>query len=210
MNRIISLIILLIFTGFNAWTQDSVTSEQQETQDLKAQYNSLKQNAETYGEYKVFRVSKLDEFWSVVNDSMSVVKENLASKQLVIDDQLVEIDKLNVDFKDNEERFQENEFAASHIEFLGISFSKSTFKITMSIMIGGLSLLLLAGYIQYSHNKRILVQNTTELKKLQSEYDELRRKSLEKQIQLNRELQTERNFIEEMRNKTTISKKISA
>ena len=196
--------------GFNAWSQDSVTSEQQETQDLKAQYNSLKQNAETYGEYKVFRVSKLDEFWSVVNDSMSVVKGNLASKQLVIDDQLVEIDKLNVDFKDNEERFQENEFAASHIEFLGISFSKSTFKITMSIMIGGLSLLLLVGYIQYSHNKRIAVQNTTELEKLESEYEELRRKSLEKQIQLNRELQTERNFIEEMRNKNTISKKISA
>jgi len=210
MKRIIFLSILTICVGVQAWSQDAPTTDDKVGQDLKIQYNSLKQNAETYGEYKVFRVSNLDEFWSSVNDSLSQVRGNLNEKLTIIDTQSAEIEKLNTEAKDNEERFQENEFAATHINFIGIEFTKSTFIITMSILVIGLSIILLIGYIQFNHIQRVSIQNVTACKKLENEYEELRKKSLDKQIQLKRELQTERNLIEEFRNKSTVTKKISA
>jgi hypothetical protein len=210
MKRIFLLPILIVFVGINAWSQDPVATEEQTVQNLNTQYNKLKQNAETYGEFKVFRESDLDNFWLTVDDSLSVVRGNLNEKNTQIENQVVEIDKLNTEAKDNEERFQQNEYAATHIKFIGIDFTKSTFKITMSVLVIGLTLLMVIGSIQYSHNKRNAIQNARECKKVESEYEELRRKSLEKQIQLKRELQTERNLIEEFRNKSTVTKKISA
>jgi hypothetical protein len=210
MKRIIFLSILTIFVGVQAWSQEAPTTDKQAVQDLNTQYNDLKRNAETYGEYKVFRVSNLDEFWSSVNDSLSQVRGNLNEKLTIIDTQSAEIDNLNTEAKNNEERFQQNEFAASHINFIGIDFTKTTFIITMSILVVGLTLMLVIGYIQFNHIQRVSIQNVTACKKLQNEYEDLRKKALEKQIQLKRELQTERNLIEEFRNKSTVTKKISA
>ena len=210
MKRILFLSILTIFVGVQAWSQDSLPTDEQAVQDLNTQYKDLKRNAETYGEYKVFRVSHLDEFWSSVDDSLSQVRGNLNDKLTIINTQSAEIDKLNSEAQDNEERFQQNEFAATHIDFIGIDFSKSTFIITMSFLVVGLALILLIGYIQFNHIQGVSIQNVVACKKLENEYDELRKKSLEKQIQLKRELQTERNLIEEFRNKSTVTKKISA
>ena len=210
MKRILFLSILTIFVGVQAWSQDAPTTDKQAVQDLNTQYNDLKRNGETYGEYKVFRISNLDEFWSSVNDSLSQARENLNEKLTIIDTQSAEIDKLNTEAKDNEERFQQNEFAATHINFIGIEFTKPTFIITMSILVIGLALMLVIGYIQFNHIQRVSIQNVTACKKLENEYEDLRKKALEKQIQLKRELQTERNIIEEFRNKSTVTKKISA
>ena len=210
MNRILLLATLIVFTGSVALAQEPESNQSQTEEDLNAQYNDLKQNAETYGEFKVFRVSKLDDFWSAVNDSISLIREDLSEKQNLIDTQQAEIDQLNTEFQDNENRFQENEYAATHIEFLGIDFTKSTFKIMMSILVISLALIILIGYTQYNHNRRMAVQNAAECRKLENEYEDLRKKSLEKQIHLKRELQTERNLLEEIRSKSTVTKKISA
>lgn len=210
MKRLLILSILTVIVGIQAWSQESLQTEEQTVEDLNTQYKMLKQKAETYGEFKVFRVSKLDEFWSSVEDSLAGVRGELNEKAASIESQSSEIEKLNSEAIENEERFQQNEFAATHIEFLGIDFTKSIFIIIMSMLVVGLALILTIGYIQFNHLKRVSTENVTACKKLENEYEELRKKSLEKQIQLKRELQTERNLIEEFRNKSTVTKKISA
>lgn len=210
MNRILTTIILLLLAGFTIQAQDQITEEAQTPEDLKTQFNILKDKAETYGEYKVFKISGLNNFWSTVNDSINTMKSDLEAKQLTLDEQQVEITELQATAIENEQRFQQNEFAATHINFLGIDFTKSAFLIGASILIGGLTLILFFGYIQFMRNRQIALKSASEYKKLENELEDLRKKSLEKQIKLNRDLQTERNKIEELRNKSTISKRISA
>ena len=210
MKRILTLIIFLSFTGIHAWSQDMVTEKQQESKDLKAQYKSFKEKAETYGEFKVFRESNLDEFWSVVNDSINSLKENISTEQSTIEGQKAEINQLVETAQQNEEKFQQNEFAATHISFIGIDFTKSTFIVLTTVLIGGLALMLFMGYFQYARSRQVAIKSAAECKKIEHELEDLRKKSLEKQIKLNRDLQTERNKVEELRNKSTISKRISA
>ena len=210
MNRILTAIILLLSVGLTTQAQEQVSEEPQAPEDLKTQFNILKDKAETYGEYKVFKISRLDDFWSIVNDSIQTIKNDLESKQNTLGEQNIKINELQATAKENEQRFQQNEFAASHINFIGIDFSKSTFIIGASIIIGGLTLILVLGYIQFIRSRQIALESASECKKLENELEDLRKKSLEKQIKLNRDLQTERNKIEELRNKSTISKRISA
>ena len=56
---------------------------------------------------------------------------------------------------------------------------------------------------------KLVVDVIKEFDELQHSYENFKKQSLEKQIKLNRELQTERNTIEELRSKSTISKKLT-
>ena len=210
MNRILALATLVILTLSSTHAQETEQQNEISNLDLNQQYEKLKQNAETYGDFKVFRVDRLDEFWSSVNDSIGAVRNDLAASQTFAGEQAAEVENLKQEAIDNEEKFQRNEHAATHITFLGIDFTKSTFRIVISILIGGLALLLGIGYIQFMQNRNIAISSSTECKKLEMEYEEHRKKALEKQVRLNRELQTHKNMIEELRSKSTITKKISA
>lgn len=216
MNRIFSLIILIALSTGISWSQDQDAIKTQETQeteeikDLSNQYQFLKQSAETYGDYKVFKVSKLDDFWNAAVDSIAELKQKIDQDQVVINEQLSEIETLVAQSKSSEEKFQENEFAATHINFLGIDFGKSTFTIIMSSLVIGLILVVAIGYAQFKRSVNIATQSSAECLKIETELEELRKKSLEKQVRLNRDLQTQRNIVEDLRSKGTITKKISA
>ena len=85
MNRFYTITILLLFISFGVFSQDAETNDTPSPQDLSTQYDNLKADAETYGEFKVFRESKLDEFWSVVDDSLNSGKENINKQKQIIE-----------------------------------------------------------------------------------------------------------------------------
>jgi preprotein translocase subunit SecF len=129
---------------------------------------------------------------------------------LTINEQQAEIEELKATAASNEERFHQNDYAATHISFLGIDFTKSLFKIIMSSLVLVLLALVAAGYTRFSYNSSLAETSSRECKKVEAELEDLRKKSLEKQIKLARELQTQKNMVEELRNQGTITKKISA
>ena len=98
----------------------------------------------------------------------------------------------------------------THIRFLGVDFLKTSFIIFNVILIGGLIALLALGSFQYNINRITARQKVLDYQQIEEEFNTLRSQSLEKQIKLKRELQTERNLIEDMRSRPTISKKMPA
>jgi len=179
-------------------------------ENLTSQYNYLMERSETYNDYKVIKNTRLNAFWKMVKDSVQILKNNLAGSEVTINDQQAEISGLEQTISANEASIANTEFTMNHIRFLGIDFSKSAY-ITLNVtLIAGLVLLLGIGFIQFNFNRQTTKQKVTDYAKLEEEFTEFRSNSLEKQIKLKRELQTERNTLEQIMNKSTISKKMPA
>ena len=180
------------------------------SQNLDDQYKYLIENTESYNDFKVIRESRLNEFWAVVQDSVGLLKGQIAENEQQIILLQDEIASLKATMEDNQAAVDAAEFDRAHIQFLGIDFSKTLFITITLLIVFGLMLLLLVGSFQYNHNKRVAKQKLDDYNDLENRYEEFRKSTLEKQIKLKRELQTERNKLEEIQSKTTIRKKIPA
>lgn len=179
-------------------------------ENLTTQYNYLMERSETYNDYKVIKNIRIDTFWELVKDSVQILKNNLAGSEITINDQQAEIAGLKQTISANEASMANTEFMMTHIRFLGIDFSKSAY-ITINVaIVAGLILLLGFGFIQFNFNWQTTKQKVADYAKLEEDFGEFRSNSLEKQIKLSRELQTERNTLEQIMNKSTISKKMPA
>ena len=179
-------------------------------QNLTDHYNLLIENSESYNKFKVIPETQLNAFWSVVKDSVNQLKNRISEHEIQIAQLQAEIAQLNDTISENVAAISTSEFENTHIRFLGGDFSKTFFVTTTILVVGGLLLLMLVGSFQYNHNKRIAREKLHDFNDLESTFDEFRKNSLEKQVRLKRELQTERNKVEEFQSKTTIRKKLTA
>ena len=93
---------------------------------------------------------------------------------------------------------------------MGVDFTKPSYVITNVIAVSVLIVLMVVGFIQYRYKINTASSKIRELGDIRGQFEDFKRISLEKQIRLNRELQTERNYVEELRSKSTITKKITA
>lgn len=193
-------ILLLIFGlgVMSAFGQTAADALNKDNQTLRERYLLLKNKSETYQDYNVIKKTLLDGMWNIVEDS-------LRGKQAAINQSKAEINRLNGELNDKvaalkakEDSMKEVEHASTHITVLGIDFTKGFFAGMVGV------LLLLAGLaiagILYSMN--VLRRNLSEKEELANtigqEYEDYKRKAMDKQTKLSRELQNERNKLQEL------------
>lgn len=186
--RIIILLSVFILSGLSVHAQS-----------LQDQFETLKENSENYKVYKVIKRTELDAFWKVVNDSMKVSKNVIKQSDLQINTQKTEITKLNTEIKGHKEEVEGLQHETAHIQVLGIDFSKEGYIILnftiITILLIGLALL----YYKFRHDNKVAKSKVLAYEKLDIEFETYKKNSLEKQMKLRRELQTERNRIDEIR-----------
>ncbi len=180
------------------------------TGDLNLHFDSLKNKSQTYDDYKVIKATRLDEFWVVVQDRVSQMEQELATAKETISNQQATTESLESAVAEKDEKLSESNYSMTHIEFMGFNFTKSSYILINVILISSLIVLIGVGFFQYLHNKKTASGKIKELGEIQRQFEDYKRNSLEKQVRLNRELQTERNMVEELRSKSTITKKITA
>jgi hypothetical protein len=182
-----------------------VANGQQESEALQGnyplndRYQLLKSKSQNYKEYKVIRESVLDNFWKIVRDSV-------AAKELAIDTRDQNIKRLNtelsstqVSLKEKENSMAEVVHGSTHISVLGIEFTKGVFITTVTVIIVILILLalLMSGRLKMVHSA--MKERADAFTSLNNEFEEYKRKAMEKQTKLSRELQNERNKLSESR-----------
>jgi len=168
-------------------------------QTLQEQYEELKENSENYKAYKVIKRTELDDFWTVVQDSIKTAEKKIVESKQQIDNQQANISQLNSTITGHQEEINNLKFDTSHIQVLGIDFSKESYIVMnftiIIVLIIGLSLL----YYRFKHDHKIAKSKVVAYQKLDAEFEDYKKNSLEKQMKLRRELQTERNRIDEIR-----------
>ena len=141
----------------------------------------------------------LDTFWKIVRDSVASKEAALAARDQNIRQLNTTLAETQENLKKKEESMAEIVHDSTHINVLGINFSKSVFITTVAVIVGILILLvvLITGRLKLIHSA--MKERADAFTSLSNEFEEYKRKAMEKQTKLSRELQTERNRLSESR-----------
>ncbi len=193
MKNIIALSVCLL-TSLSLFAQQSqVAVDPNATLTVKERYVLMKSKSQSFKDYKVIKESVLDGVWKIAQDSLNAKKVSIVQAKDSIKRLNASIQKANAIVKEKEESLAELTHAGTHVTLLGMDVLKSVFiTITFSIIAGLVFFaVILIGRLKMIHIN--LKDKTGSLDSTQREFEEYKRKAMEKQTKLSRELQDERN-----------------
>jgi hypothetical protein len=166
---------------------------------LRQRYNLMKDNSQTFQDYKVIKEYVLDGFWKITLDSVNALERSLAEAEGRINTLEEQMKSMEVRMAQNEAAMKEMEFDSTHVTVLGIAMSKALFLTIAGIALAGLLVLWgsTAGVVKLL--QRSVKEKDLSIYGLTAEFDDFRKKALEKEVKLSRELQNERNKLAEMK-----------
>ena len=166
---------------------------------LAEQYLTMKKNASTYEDYKVVKEYALDAVWKSAADSLKAAKRALQDAMTVIAARESDINTLRSSLKLKEDSMADVEFASTHIKVFGVNFKKGFFLFLAAAIVVSLLVVIAAmtGRVKWTY--LAMKEKVEGINVLASEYEDFKRKALEKQMKLSRELQTERNKLSEFK-----------
>jgi len=166
---------------------------------LKGQYEALLSKSKTYYTYKLINPVRLTAFYRSVADSIRKERVSSRSAQAKITAQARTIDTLNSQIKGNESSLESTNAKVNEISFLGIPFSKTTYNTLVWSIIIVLALALAFVVIRSAKNIHEAKYRTELYEEVSKEYQTFKVKANEKEKKLARELQDERNKLDELR-----------
>jgi len=191
------LILSILFLSYKPLiAQDSTTVVADPS--LNGQYQDLLRRSWTQQGYKVINPTRLSTLWRNVQDSLRSERRKLPSIQSQLIKQEKTITDLKKEISTHQENLEKSEASVNSVQFLGMSVEKSTYN---TIMWGAVIILAAAFAVSlFTAGKSV-----REAKYRRQLYDELaaehqtyKTKANEKEKKLARELQTERNKVEEL------------
>ncbi|MFT6186760.1 MAG: septal ring factor EnvC (AmiA/AmiB activator) [Cryomorphaceae bacterium] len=175
--------------------------DSEEPNTLENQYLQLKNKSNSYQQYKVVDKTKLDGFWSAVEDTLN---EN--SAQITgLDTEVVTLKKtvssLETKLIDRDSSLSDQSYQIEHMSFLGIDMTKGGYITFSWVIIFVLILTVLILYFRFSSANKTTKGTKKDFSQLQEDFDEHKRKTRDKETKLMRDLQTEINRVEELKGK---------
>lgn len=189
---------LLLFTAF-AFAQENAESKN----SIDEQFTDLLENSNNYKQYEVVKKTKLIELQKNTRAKISGLENRIVVSENNIKDQKKEIDRLNAELAETTGNLQDAAQAKNEISFFGLPTNKTTYRIiTWGILL--ILLVALAIFIYKFKNSHIQTKEAKKnLQETEDEFEEYRKKALEKQQKLGRSLQDERNKLLRQREKGT-------
>jgi hypothetical protein len=197
MKKIFFLFAVVLSFAATAHAQDA----EPEPETLNERYQFLKRRSNTWENFKVIRETSLDALWRSVQDSVRVLKSDLANANVKIGEQQVVVDGHQGEMDKLKTALAESEHRNGRIPLLGIYILQSTYASVVWGIIGTLLLLLIVGYIKFRINEKVTRRKTKDLDELSEEFEEYRKIVRQREIRIKRELQTASNKLEEIKHR---------
>ena len=198
-NNILTLALLLFLSSYVGYAQSS--EESAGSQTLRAQFQDILDKSESYTEYKVIKRTSLSQYSRAVQDSLNVRKEEINTLKSTVADQKSQIGTLSSRITELEAQLAKSDELRESLTFLGFNLNKGTYHTIVWLIIGVLAAFGVFAYSSFVSSRKITSKTKKDYKILEVEYEEHKKKSHEKQIKMGRELQTERNNVEELKAK---------
>lgn len=177
------------------------TSGEEGEKDLRTQYNEMLESSESYTDYKVVKKSTLNQYSKAVRDSLQENRDEIKALKKETAEHKAKISQLSNKITELEGQLAKSEELRESLAFIGINMSKSTYHSIVWTLIGGLAIFGAFAYVSFVRSNSVTTATKKDFDKLQSEFEDHKANSYEKQIKIARELQTERNSVEELKTK---------
>jgi hypothetical protein len=193
------LAIFLVFLSQSLFAQPSTEGVNEQSLKLNERYAQMKLKSQTYGEYKVIKETTLDAFWKTTTDSVKKGKSLLSEVREANALLQAQLQSAQLEMKQKDQSIEELTHAGTHINVLGLDLHKGVFVSFALLTILGLLVVLglISGRLKLIYLAMKDKMETVTI--LSQEFETYKRKALEKQMKLSRELQDERNRLLELR-----------
>lgn len=183
-TKIIAVIFLLCVT---------IASAQDATKPIDEQFTEVIEGSNNYQQFKVIEKIKMNRLQANTKERIGNLQSEIASLKSEMASQQTAASKVSADLESTQQALEVTKGEKDSIVFLGSQMQKGTYQ-TMMWGIVGVLLLGLLFFIYRFRNSHILTKEAQlKLDETEAEFDDYRRKSLEKEQKLGRQLQDERN-----------------
>ena len=170
---------------------------------LDQQYDLIRNQSESYNQFKVIKRTSLDKFWENVTDTLSSMKNQQTADMNTINSQKSNLENLNSSLTTTK-----NELAAAVEERDGISFfgslvSKGTYKVIMWALVALLAGLFAFTAMKFKNSNLLTVQAKKDHDELLEEFENFKERALERERKIKREMQTVMNKLEDLKKRTS-------
>jgi len=200
MRKTISTLIVLVFFITNAKAQFKTDSTSADP-SINGQYKLLLSKSRTLDGYKMINPYRLNTFWKSVQDTLTTSKRQLSNAKKEISGYKSEIRNLKQHISGTENSLASSNAKINEISLLGISFTKGNYNLIVWGLILILTLALVIVILRSARNIHEARYRSTLYEEISQEYQAYKVKANEKEKKLARELQDERNKLEEFRNR---------
>ncbi len=143
--------------------------------------------------YEVVRTLNLDKLRKNVLDSLNAFSKNEAQLKATISENETTISSLNKKLADTTNDLTNVTEQKDSMSFFGAMVSKGTYNLILWTLIGGLFLLLLLFIYKFRNSNYLTQEAKVRLSELELEYEDHRRRALEREQKISRQLQDEIN-----------------
>ncbi|MDE0536433.1 hypothetical protein [Tenacibaculum sp. L6] len=177
------------------FTQSIIAQENlpEQPNTVENQFNELYKKSNNYQIYKVIKKNEYLRLQKSILDSIKVIKTDAASKQVKINEQQKSITELQTKIDTLNSDLATSIGKEDAISFIGIPLDKATY----NTIVWGIIFALLAGlafFIYRFNNSNVVTKETKSLlADTEEEFEQYKRKSIEKEQKLRRQLQDEIN-----------------
>jgi hypothetical protein len=166
---------------------------------LRERFTIMKTKSQSYNDYKVIKEFLLDGVWKIVQDSIQKDKAKIHEENITIARLEGEVKQVKDSMKMKDESVAGIVFDSTHIKVLGMNLNKSGFITFVTVVVIALLVLLGVFFARMKLMHTNMKEKVESLNILNKEYDDFKHKALDKQTKLSRELQNERNKLQELR-----------
>src|SRR5690554_5486972 len=197
-------IILLsaLFIGFSLTS----FSQNEENKNLDQQFKELIESSNSYQAYKVIKHSKLKILQKDIRDSINVLEKTISNSQLLIADQKAKIDSSLQVIEGLNTKLAETQKQVDNINILGISTNKSSYSTIMWTIVILLVFTALILFFIYKKGNRKTKEAKAKFLETEQELEGLRKRSLEREQKIRRELQDEINKTDQQEQERRVGK----
>ena len=188
-------LLFACFFIFNLGIAQNQDSTQQVT--LTTSLENLMQKSESFNEYKVIKKDLLIEFNKTLKDSLSTINKLKANAYVSIKDQKLKISNLEATIIEKDALINSSDDEKNSISVMGITFQKKTYSIISIIIPFLLIVIIIVIWIRSISSIKNTKEANNNLEEIQLELEEYKKRALDTQMKLKRELQTERNKLSE-------------
>lgn len=160
---------------------------------IENQFDNIYRTSSTYQNYKVINRDRFNTLKSSILDSLKVYSTSLSAKEKTITTKGVEIESLKKELAETNIKLKEAISKGNSFSFLGTEIAKGTYNLMVWALVG----VLLAGLIhfiyQFAKSNTITKTALTDLEEVENEFEAHRKKTLEREQKLRRQLHDEIN-----------------
>lgn len=191
MTRHILTLALFIFLGLQtSFTQNNPSAE---PKTIDGQFQNLLKTSNNYEEYKVIKKYRINQLRENTKKHIEGLNAQISELEGTINTLSSEIAQLKTSLSNTQTTLDDTNLEKDSMSFFGAQMSKTGYS-TMVWSIAGVLLLGLLFFIfKYKNGNILTKQAQLKLDDLEYNFEDYKRKSLEKEQKLGRQLQDERN-----------------